>query len=83
MFWNNNSRINTRVNGRGDIKTNTINQPTGLVIDIDSGRFGKEGTNFTIGFEGRENRFMKLNGRQARTLFRSLAKHYGEFVYNG
>lgn len=81
MFMSN-SRIRTRTNNRGDINTNTVNNPTGLVVDIESGRYGKEGTTATIGFEDAPNRFLKLDGYQTRTLFESLAKHYGEFIYN-
>ncbi len=81
-MFTSNSRINTRVNGRGDIRTDTVNQPSGLVVDIDSKRFGKEGTNVTLGFEGAENRFLKLDGFQARTLYESLQKHFDQFVYN-
>lgn len=75
-MFSSNSRIRTRVDDRGDVTTETVNQPTGLIVEIDSGRFGKEGTDVTIGFEGAANRNLKLDGRQARALFRSLAKHY-------
>lgn len=82
MLWNTTSRIKTRVNSRGDVKTETVNNPSDLVVDIESGRFGKEGTGVTLGFRGAENRFLKLDGRQARTLFRSLEKHFARFEYN-
>ena len=77
-----NSRIYSRTFSNGDVRTETQNNPSGLVVDIDSGRFGKEGTQATIGFEGAENRFLKLNGRQARALYRALSAHYSQFVYN-
>ena len=81
-MYNQNSRINTRVTNRGDINTTTINNPSGLIVDIESGRFGKEGTIATIGFDNAPNRWLKLDGFQARALYESLAKHYSEFVYN-
>lgn len=76
-----NSRIKTRVNDRGDITTETVNHPEGLVVSIESGRWGKEGTEATLGFEGAENRFLKLDGRQLRSLYMALQKHYDEFAY--
>lgn len=78
---NNNSRIYSRTFANGDIKTETINNPSGLHIDIESSRFGKEGTSVTLGFDGAENRFLKLSGREARTLFDALRKHYDQFIY--
>lgn len=81
MFMSN-SRINTRVSNRGDITTTTVNNPSGLEVNIESGRFGKEGTTATIGFEDAPNRRIKLDGYTTRALFESLAKHYGEFIYN-
>ena len=81
-MYNTNSRINTRVSGRGDITTRTVNNPSGLTITIESGRFGKEGTEATIGFDNAPNRFLKLDGFQARALYESLAKHYDSFIYN-
>lgn len=81
-MFNSNSRIYSRTFSNGDVKTETRNNPSGLHIDIDSGRFGKEGTSATIGFEGAENRFMKLNGRQLRSLYQALDRHYSQFIYN-
>ena len=77
MFMSN-SRINTKVNDRGDVSTETVNNPRGLVIEIDSKRWGREGTEMTVGFEDAANRFLKLDGREARTLFNALYKHYNE-----
>lgn len=76
-----NSRISTRVNRRGDITTRTINNPTGLEVEVSSGRFGKEGTAVSIGFDSAPNRRLKLTGREARSLFQALEKHYAEFIY--
>ena len=81
-MYSSNSRIYSRTFINGDIKTETQNNPTGLVVDIESGRFGKEGTTAKIGFDSAPNRFLKLDGRQARALYESLSKHYSQFIYN-
>jgi len=77
-----NSRIYSRTFINGNIRTETQNNPSGLKVDIQSGRFGKEGTIATIGFDSAPNRYLKLNGHEARALYQSLEKHYSKFVYN-
>lgn len=77
-----NSRIYNRTYINGDIRTETQNNPSGLFVDIESGRFGKEGTTMTIGFEDAPNRWTRLDGRQARTLFKALQRHFNGFIYN-
>lgn len=75
-----NSRISTRVDDRGDVTTRTVNQPSGLIVEIESSRFGREGTEVTLGFEGSENRNLKLDGRQARAIYLALEKHYSQLA---
>lgn len=82
MFNSSNSRTRTRVSRRGDVDTTIVNQPEDFHIQISSGRYGKEGTEVTLGFDGAENRFLKIDGRKARALFNALGKHYGKFIYN-
>lgn len=79
---NSNSRIYSRTFINGNVKTETKNNPQGLHIDIDSGRFGKEGTTATIGFDSAPNRFLRLDGREARSLYQALSAHYDKFIYN-
>ncbi len=77
-----NSRIYSRTFINGNVRTETKNNPSGLMVDIESTRFGKEGTVATIGFESAPNRFLKLNGYEARALFESLSRHYDQLIYN-
>jgi hypothetical protein len=76
-----NSRIYSRTFTNGDIKTETKDSPMALHVDIESTRFGKEGTTATIGFDNAPNRFLRLNGRELRSLYQALDKHYAQFVY--
>ena len=82
MINKNNSRIYSRTFVNGDVRTETKNSPMGLFIDIDSGRYGKEGTVGTIGFENAPNRFLRLDGRELRSLYQALNSHFGQFIYN-
>lgn len=77
--FNVNSRINTTVDESGTIETQTVNQPSGLVVEARSTRRGRDGTTVKIGFDRSPNRNIKLDGFQARALYRALHKHYNEF----
>lgn len=75
---NSNAKIRTRRDRTSKLRTETVRRDAGaefsistdprtnstaLYIDLDGVRFGRN--------------VLQLNGREARTLFRMLAKHYG------
>lgn len=84
MFWNfsddanKNARIVNRVTKNGKVRTETRYRDDGsdrFAVSTD----GHKATSLFIDLEGGEIRggeTVRLNGRQARTLFRVLEKHY-------
>lgn len=80
---NRNARIRSRQTKNGKLRTETYSRNDGFAAAIST---GTNGTRMFIDLTGErefgpvENRSydsIELNGREARTLFRLLAKHYG------
>lgn len=72
-----NSRIYSRVltTQNHTVRTETIND-RGFNVQAISPRFGKDGTTVTIKFDNAPNFTLNLDGRDARTLYRTLHRHY-------
>ena len=72
---NRNARISTRVDRTGKLRTETQRRDTGTVtMAVSTDRFNS--TNLFIDFPGFDGN-IHLNGREARSLYRLLRKHYG------
>jgi len=78
---NKNARIATRTDKTGKLRTETQRR------DIDSPRMAvstdkrNNSTNLFIDFpqfDGDDVRYVRFNGREARSLYRLLRKHYGQ-----
>lgn len=76
------SKISTKSNDRGDVVTETLGDDRNLDLFIETGRGGREGTEVVVGHPESTNRRLRLNGRQARSLFTALSKHFDEVDYN-
>ena len=77
---NKNSRVNTRIDRTGKLRTETVRRDDG---ELDVSISTDERTNSTrvfIDARGREGNFtypdLELNGRQARTLLIALQRHF-------
>lgn len=76
---NRNAIVRTRTDRTGKLRTETARRDDGLDIAVSTDTRNNS-TRVFIDFYGREGSFptadVTLNGRQARTLFRALAKHF-------
>jgi len=78
---NRNARINVRETRTGRIRTETLQRDEGSLVASAS---TDPRTDRTSVFIGRPGSSMVLNGREARTLFRVLSRHYdatGKYSY--
>lgn len=77
---NRNAIVRTRIDATGKLRTETARRDDGLDVAI-STNTRSNSTRVFIDLGGREGSFpqadLELDGRQARTLFRALAKHFG------
>ncbi len=73
------NKINSRVDRQnGNVQTETRDLAGGLHVDIESLAGGRKGTSATIGFESAPNRYMRLDGRDLRSLYTALTRHYSQ-----
>ena len=84
---NRNAIVRTRRDRTGKLRTETARRDDGLDVAISTDTRNNS-TRVFIDFGGRDGAFpfpdLELNGRQARTLFRALAKHFasqGKGIY--
>jgi hypothetical protein len=73
---NKNARINSRIDRTGKLRTETQRRDEGTVLMAISTDERNDSTNLFIDFPGFEGN-VRLDGREARTLYRLLRKHYG------
>lgn len=74
---NKNARIGTRIDRTGKLRTETQRRDKGSILMAVSTDRRNNSTNLFIDFPGfGEN--VRLNGREARSLYRLLRKHYGK-----
>lgn len=74
---NKNARIGTRIDKTGKLRTETQRRDEGTVVMAVSTDQRDNSTNLFIDFPGFEGN-VRLTGRDARTLYRLLRKHYGK-----
>jgi len=74
---NRNARIATRVDKTGKLRTETQRRDDGAVLMAVSTDQRNDSTNLFIDFPGNEGD-IRLTGREARSLYRLLRKHYGK-----
>jgi hypothetical protein len=70
---NRNARIQTRTLRNGNLRTETARRDSGIKASVTTSKSGGR-VGFSMTTE--EGLVVRLNGRQARTLFRVLARHY-------
>jgi hypothetical protein len=71
---NKNARISTRVTENGKLRTETARRDTGTLNIAASTDPGTNATRLFVDFENGNS--FNLSGREARTLYRLLRKHY-------
>ena len=74
---NRNARIATRIDRTGKLRTETQRRDEGSVLMAVSTDQRDNSTNLFIDFPGFEGN-VRLSGREARSLYRLLRKHYGK-----
>lgn len=74
---NKNARIGTRIDRTGKLRTETQRRDEGSILMAVSTDQRNDSTNLFIDFPGFEGN-VRLNGREARSLYRLLRKHYGK-----
>ena len=74
---NRNARIATRIDRTGKLRTETQRRDEGSVLMAVSTDQQSNSTNLFIDFPGFEGN-VRLSGREARSLYRLLRKHYGK-----
>lgn len=74
---NRNARIGTRIDRTGKLRTETQRRDEGSILMAVSTDQRDNSTNLFIDFPGFEGN-VRLNGREARSLYRLLRKHYGK-----
>jgi hypothetical protein len=72
---NKNARINSRIDRTGKLRTETQRRDEGSVLMAVSTDQNNDSTNLFIDFPGYEGN-VRLSGREARSLYRLLRKHY-------
>lgn len=77
FYQNKNARIVTRIDRTGKLRTETQRRDTGSILMAVSTDQRNDSTNLFIDFPGCEGN-VRLNGREARTLYRLLRNHYGK-----
>lgn len=77
---NRNARIATRTDRTGKLRTETQNRDLGSVAMAVSTNQRSNSTNLFIDFSSEigSSENVRLNGRQARSLYRLLRRHYGQ-----
>jgi riboflavin biosynthesis pyrimidine reductase len=77
---NKNSRVNTRIDRTGKVRTETARRDNGELDVAISTNERDNSTRVFIDASGRSSQIpyadLELNGRQARTLFLALQKHF-------
>lgn len=74
---NKNARIGTRIDRTGKLRTETQRRDEGSILMAVSTDQRDNSTNLFIDFPGFEGN-VRLSGREARSLYRLLRKHYGK-----
>jgi hypothetical protein len=74
LSYNHNSRIRTRITRNGKLRTETQNREDLFNVAVST----TPRTDSTRFFIDSDEGSIALNGRQARTVFRALLKHYQE-----
>lgn len=74
---NRNARISTRIDRTGKLRTETQRRDEGSILMAVSTDQRDNATNLFIDFPGFEGN-VRLSGREARSLYRLLRKHYGK-----
>ena len=74
---NRNARIATRIDRTGKLRTETQRRDEGSILMAVSTDQRDNSTNLFIDFPGLEGN-VRLSGREARSLYRLLRKHYGK-----
>jgi hypothetical protein len=74
---NRNARIGTRIDKTGKLRTETQRRDEGSILMAVSTDQRDNSTNLFIDFPGFEGN-VRLSGREARSLYRLLRKHYGK-----
>ncbi len=70
---NRNARIQTRTLRNGNLRTETAGRDSGIKASVTT---SKTGGRVGLSMTTEDGLVVRLNGRQARTLFRVLARHY-------
>ena len=74
-FTNRNAAIETRIDRTGKIRTETVNRDNGTVrIAVSTTK--SDATNLYIEMPSDSGKAFRIDGRTARTIYRTLQKHY-------
>lgn len=75
VFANRNASIETRIDRTGKVRTETVNRDDGTVrIAVSTNK--SDATNLYIEMPSDSGKAFRLDGRTARTIYRTLQKHY-------